>query len=121
MDAKKGKKDINVEIGRNIQREREKAGYTQERFAEMINYGTKSLSAAERGTVGISFSVMRRICTVLSISSDAILFGETAHNNVQDLTGRLERLSPRQLEIAREVLIHLLEAFSLDGKTQETI
>ena len=28
----KEKKDINVEIGRNIQREREKAGYTQEGF-----------------------------------------------------------------------------------------
>lgn len=43
------KKDINVEIGANIKREREKAGFTQERFSEMIHFGVKNLSAAERG------------------------------------------------------------------------
>ena len=44
------KKDLNVLIGTNIRQAREAAGYTQERFSEMIGIGPKSLSAIERGT-----------------------------------------------------------------------
>lgn len=43
------KKQINSIVGQNIKREREKAGYTQERFSELIGIGPKSLSAIERG------------------------------------------------------------------------
>ena len=57
-----GKKQINVEIGARIKEEREKAGLTQERFSELIGLGTKSVSAFERGTVGISFNTLKKIC-----------------------------------------------------------
>ena len=49
MDSKK---DINISIGGNIKKAREKAGLTQERLSELIGIGPKSLSAVERGTVG---------------------------------------------------------------------
>lgn len=54
------KKQINVEIGARIKEEREKAGLTQERFSELIGLGTKSVSAFERGTVGISFTTLKK-------------------------------------------------------------
>ena len=50
------KKDLNVLIGTNIRQAREAAGYTQEKFSEMIGIGPKSLSAIARGTVGISLA-----------------------------------------------------------------
>ena len=84
------KKQINVEIGARIKEEREKAGLTQERFSELIGLGTKSVSAFERGTMGISFTTLKK------------------------LSKRLERLSPRQYAIAKEIVLKLLEAFSLE-------
>lgn len=110
------KKQINVEIGARIKEEREKAGLTQERFSELINLGPKSVSAFERGTVGISFTTLKKICQVLSVSSDQILFGQVKQNenDLSELTRRLERLSPRQYAITKEVIFKLLEAFSLD-------
>lgn len=109
------KKEINVEIGARIKAEREKAGLTQERFSELIGLGTKSVSAFERGTVGISFVTLKKICQVLSVSSDSILFGQRdpEQNDVLELTARLERLSPEEYVIAREIIFKLLEAFSL--------
>lgn len=109
------KKEINIEIGARIKAEREKAGLTQERFSELIGLGTKSVSAFERGTVGISFVTLKKICQVLSVSSDSILFGSgcEAQNDVDELVSRLERLSPEEYAIAKDVIFKLLEAFSL--------
>lgn len=107
------KKEINLIIGANIKRERENAGFTQEKFSEMVGLGAKSLSAIERGTVGISLSSLKRICTVLSISSDALIFGESAVQGAGDLGDKLARLSPEQYEVAVKVMSALLEAFSL--------
>ncbi len=110
------RKEINVEIGNRIKAEREKAGLTQERFSELIGLGPKSVSALERGAVGISLTTLKNICTVLSISSDLILFGRTGQNNASELTARLERLSPKQYEIAEEIFFKLLEAFAYNTK-----
>lgn len=63
------KKDLNVLIGTNIRQAREAAGYTQEKFSEMIGIGPKSLSAIECGTVGISLAALKRVCSTLSVSS----------------------------------------------------
>ena len=112
----KEKKPINVEIGTQIQRAREKAGLTQERFAELIGLGPKSVSAIERGTVGVSLSSMRKICQVLAVSSDTLLFGPAAENDMKDLISRLERLSPEQFEIASDIFNKLIEAFAISDK-----
>lgn len=110
------KKEINIEIGARIKSGREKAGLTQDRFSELIGMGPKSVSALERGTVGISLSTLKKICKILSVSSDAILFGPTAKNDVSELTARLERLSPEQFVITQEIIYKLLEAFSLGNQ-----
>ena len=46
--------EINVILGENIRRERERAGYTQERLSEMIDMSTQNLSTVERGMAGVS-------------------------------------------------------------------
>lgn len=112
--AMKEKKQINLDIGQRIKSEREAAGFTQEHLAEMIGLGVKHISAIERGVVGISLTTLQKICTVLAISCDDLIFGkEVKKNDVQELTKRLERLSPEQYKIANEVFSSLLKAFSL--------
>lgn len=113
----KEKKEYNIEIGGRIKRVREASGLTQDRFAELVGMGTKNVSAIERGMVGVSLSTLQRICHVLSISSDEILFdSDMAENDVQVLAARLAHLSPKQFEITRGILNKLFEAFSISDR-----
>lgn len=68
----KPKKAIHVEIGEDIKRAREQAGFIQERFAEMIGLGPKSLSAIERGASGISLSALRRSPAQYKVACDVM-------------------------------------------------
>jgi len=110
------KKEINVCVGQQIKRAREAAGLTQDKFSEMINLGTKHLSAIERGVAGISISTLQRICKTLCISSDSILMDELIEpDNIKLnlLLTQLKQLSPQQLDIALGINNKLLEAFAL--------
>lgn len=107
------KKQINIQVGQNIKREREKAGYTQERFSELIGIGPKSLSAIERGTVGVSLALLLRITNLLGISTDCILLPEREKNDIGDLAERMQTLSPKQFVLVRDIVYKLLETFSI--------
>ena len=109
----KEKKPINIEIGQRVKREREAAGLTQEEFSELLGLGVKHISAIECGAVGLSLTTLQKVCRVLAISSDTLLFGEIGTNDTQGLAQRLERLSPAQYKIANDVMCSLLEAFAL--------
>ncbi len=112
----KEKKYININIGNRIKKARETAGLTQDRFAELIGMGTKNVSAIERGAVGVSLSSLQRICRVLSVSSDDLLFDNVAENEMQALASRLGRLSPEEFSITSDILNKLLEAFAVANK-----
>lgn len=109
------RKDINISIGINIKKARERAGLTQDQLSEIIGIGPKSLSAVERGTVGVSLTTLQKLCNALHVSSDALIFGGEAQNDVKELASQLERLSPRQYEIAKDMLCVLFEAFDLNA------
>lgn len=106
------KKQINIQVGQNIKREREKAGYTQDRFSELIGIGPKSLSAIERGTVGVSLSLLLRITKLLAITTDTILLPEQNKNDIDDLTEKLQRLPHRQFILIRDIVNKVLETLS---------
>lgn len=105
--------EINVILGENIKRERERAGYTQERFSEMIDMTTQNLSTVERGMAGVSLKMLRRICDVLKVSADDLLYEKRETSDVSALARKLERLDAKQLQIAEEMFSTLLEAFAL--------
>ena len=87
------RKDLNVLVGANIKREREKAGFTQDQFSELLGIGSKSLSSIERGVVGISLSTLLRICEILHISANVLLYEQTQKNDVDSIALQLNRLS----------------------------
>ena len=107
-------------LGENIKREREKAGYTQERFSEIIDMTPNNLSAVERGVAGVSLKTLRRICEALKVSADDLLFGQREKSDGEALIRKLERLDARQMRIVQEVLSALLEAFALKKEDEET-
>ena len=112
----KEKKELNVLLGTNIQRERERMGWTQEKFSEMIGMGEKNLSSIECGAKGVSVATLLKICNALHVSSDTLLFEQKEKNDVENLTAQLERLSQEQFNIVSDVVYKLLEAFALKEK-----
>lgn len=98
------KKEINVQIGKEIRTARERCGLTQEQLGEILSLGTKNISDIERGITGISVSTLQRLCQKLSISSDMILFGDGGKRNTAYLAERLERLPPEQFEAVETFL-----------------
>ena len=109
-----GRKDLNVLVGANIKREREKAGFTQDQFSELLGIGSKSLSSIERGVVGVSLTTLLRICDILHISANVLLYEKSRKNDVDSIALRLEQLSAEQFEIASNVMTNLIQAFSLE-------
>lgn len=106
------RKDLNVLIGTNIKREREKAGFTQDQFSELLGIGSKSLSSIERGVVGVSLPTLLRICGILHISANVLLYEQTQKNDVDSIALQLKMLSAEQFEIASEVITNLFKAFT---------
>ena len=118
--ANMGKKPLNIAIGNRIRIYRESAGLTQERFAEMIGMMPKSISAIERGLVGVSVETLTTICKTLHISSDALIFGDeqVEKDTAYEVAGRLAHLAPAQQQIALDILNKLLEALAF-GNSRE--
>ena len=118
----KEKKALDVHVGHQIKKARETAGYTQDRFAEMIGMGTKNVSAIERGMVGVSLSTIKKICKTLGVSSDSLILDELADADDEKLNfiyKRLKRLPPKQFELAFDINNKLFEAFVLSEKCGE--
>ena len=63
------RKNINLEVGRNIQTAREQAGYTQDALSERMGITPNHLSAIERGVSGISLETLSRLCRLLGVSA----------------------------------------------------
>ena len=61
-----------------IRNAREDMGYTREKFAELLEVSVSYMAEVERGRTGISVKMLIKICKVLGLSADYILFGEVA-------------------------------------------
>ena len=110
------KKEINLLIGANIKQARERAGLTQEQLSERMGMGVKSLSAVERGSVGISLTSLKKVCSILHVSSDELIFGDQKLNDISAMCSRLERLTPAQFHIVEDILCKLMEAFTISDQ-----
>ena len=113
------KKEINWEVGRRVRQAREAAGLTQERFAELIGVSPQNVSCVERGLAGVSLTVLRRMCEILRVSSDALLMGGGADNDADAIAHRLGQLPPEQFRVVQEIINHVLELTSLADRQKE--
>lgn len=105
------KKLINIEIGKRIQDRRKDIGYTQEKFAELLDLSTQYVSDVERGVAGISLETLISICKILTISSDRILFGMMSNDNTQNLTERLQHVPPEHFIILNDMIENIINKY----------
>ena len=116
---KKEKKSLDVRVGHQIKKAREAAGYTQDKFAEIIGMGTKNVSAIERGMVGVSLSTVKKICETLHISSDSLIMDELSNKDADKFdffVERMKRLTVQQFELIVDINNKIFDAFALQEK-----
>ena len=97
-----------------IRKAREDMGYTREKFAELLDVSVSYLAEVERGRTGISVKMLTKICRVLGLSADYVLFGA---NRSQDaaLLEKIGRLDKKYLPLLNSMLTELL---ALNGEEQ---
>lgn len=88
--------EFNIVFGAKVRTAREQAGLTREQFAELIDKSPTFLADVERGYAGVSVPTLRRICEVLNLSSDRLLWDNLNHTSIDE---RLQFLSEDYLAI----------------------
>ena len=107
-------KEINIIVGQNIRLYREQKRYTREKLAELIDVSPGFLYDAEHGFVGISLTTLKRLCQVLGVSADAILWEN--HSTDTTLTQRLAHVDEKYLPFIEEIIQKQLELIALFEK-----
>ncbi|MBE7003987.1 MAG: helix-turn-helix domain-containing protein [Ruminococcaceae bacterium] len=117
---------MNIEVGQRIKERREAAGLTQETLAEMVGLGVKHISAIERGAIGVSLPTLKRVCTVLSVSADDLLFDapdaaaqSEQERTIHQVSKRLSRLPANELKVMKELLDKAFEAMAVAKEDQK--
>ena len=108
------KKAENVQIGFRVKQAREAAGLTQERLSELMDVTAQYLSGVERGAVGLSVPVLIRLCSILRVSCDFILLGDTEYSDATSIAARLSRLTSEHIHNVEEILNRYLEGIAIE-------
>jgi hypothetical protein len=90
-----------------IRKAREEMGYTREKFAELLDVSVSYMAEVERGRTGISVKMLVKICNVLGLSADYILFGEKRTDD-EKLLEKLNRINPQYIPLLDSVITALL-------------
>ena len=79
----------------------------QERFAEKLDVSVSYLAELERGRTGISVKMLIKVCKVLGLSADYVLFGvERADDTLR--SDNIHRIDDKYLPLLDKVIGELL-------------
>ena len=90
-----------------IRKAREDMGYTREKFAEKLDVSVSYLAELERGRTGISVKMLVKVCHVLGLSADYVLFGTDRQEDALRLDA-IHRIDEKYLPLLDKVIAELL-------------
>ena len=90
-----------------IRKAREDARYTREKFAELLDVSVSYLAEVERGRTNVSVKTLIKICNVLGLSADYVLFGENREADAL-LLEKIHRLDVKYLPLVTDIVNDLL-------------
>jgi transcriptional regulator with XRE-family HTH domain len=88
-------------------------GYTRERFAEKLDVSVSYLAELERGRTGISVKMLIRVCNILGLSADYVLFG-TERNADALRADNIRRIDDKYLPLLDKLIAELLSLTDLE-------
>ena len=92
---------------KRIRKAREDMGYTRERFAELLDVSVSYLAELERGRTGISVKLLIKVCDVLGLSADYVLFG-TECNDDEMMLNKIKHIDKKYLPLLNDMIDDLL-------------
>ena len=90
-----------------IRKAREELGYTRERFAEKLEVSVSYLAEVERGRTNVSVKTLLKICDLLGLSADYVLFGDQRDADSQ-LLDKIHRIDDRYIPLLNKMITELL-------------
>ena len=98
-------------IGERVKEHRNLLGYTQEQFAEKLDISLRFVADIELGKKGMSIDTLIKMCELLSVSADYLIWGkgEKAENNLAALTAEL---SEDEMKHAEDLMRTFVKAIS---------
>lgn len=108
------KKEINVLVGKNIRFYRENRGYTREKLAELLSVSPKFLYDCEVGSVGISLSILKKVCEILGVSDDCLIWDKESEK--LDISERLKHIPSEHIELIEKLIQNQLEIIAIATK-----
>ena len=112
----KPKKEINITVGESIRKYRDISGYTQDKFAELIDKSTNFVAQVESGCNGVSLTTLKKICEVLGVSADRILWKNESEITISE---KLSHIDPKYLPVIEDVIQKQLEVIALAEKEEK--
>ena len=113
----KEKKAINIEVGENIRLYREKAGYSRERLSELMGVSPRFIADVETGFAGVSLTTLKKLCEVLGVSADRLLWQQEP--SALGMDEQVSHLGPEYAAIIRELVQKQLEVIAIVDKSGE--
>ena len=99
-------------MGLRIRTARERKGWTREELAEKVGVSVNSMACVELGKNGMRLDNFRKLCSLLSLNADYVLFGETG-GTVKEISALLRDRDEKTLRIVENTIRAMLEA--MDG------
>ena len=96
-----------------IRKARENKGYTREKFAEKLDVSVSYLAELERGRTGISVKMLVKVCNILGLSADYVLFG-TERDDDTLRADNIRRIDDKYLPLLDQVITELLSLTDLE-------
>lgn len=90
-----------------IRKAREDMGYTREQFAEKLDVSVSYMAEVERGRTGISVKMLIKICDLLGLSADYILFGTNRDDDTMILD-KIHRIDDKYIPLLNRIITELL-------------
>lgn len=90
-----------------IRQARENLGYTREKFAEKLDVSVSYLAELERGRTGISVKMLIKVCNVLGLSADYVLFGKERESDTLRLDA-IHRIDEKYIPLLDKMIAELL-------------
>lgn len=90
-----------------IRKAREDLGYTREQIAEKLDVSVSYMAEVERGRTGISVKMLVKICEVLGLSADYVLFGKERNTDTM-LLDKIHRIDEKYLPLLESMIKELL-------------
>ena len=103
-------KAFKLAMGERIRKKREEMGLSRERFAELIDMTTHSVAQIELGNRAASYISLRKICDLLGVTADYVLYGVVPADIPDGLTLALSRLDAKYMACVEQQVQALLKA-----------